>query len=97
VLGFGLKQLREDATGPLLGGELANFFALEGVGKMSHFVTGQPNLIGPPGTRLTGTTINHLMVGFGIKGLGDSAAHTFWKKFLDKFLFVGGEGCINKK
>ncbi len=47
-----------------------------------------------PVTRLTDTTINHLAGGFGIKGLGDSVVHTFWKTFLEKGLLVGGEGVL---
>jgi hypothetical protein len=35
-----------------------------------------------------------MVVGFGMKGLGDSVAHTFRKTFLDKFLLVGGEGVL---
>jgi hypothetical protein len=34
------------------------------------------------------------VAGFGIKGLGDSVAHTFWKTFLDFFSLVGGEGVL---
>jgi hypothetical protein len=89
VSGFGLEQPGEGAAGPLLGGDLAIFFALEWVGNMNHFGTRRPNFIGPPG-HSTIWRQDLESKGWAIP----QHTYTFWKTFLDKFLLVVGEGVL---